>query len=751
MQSDDVNVDIYEQSTDVVDVDQAMLPSLIHGSMSGELAIARGGRPVMFPLTPFFDEDRGTIVVTSPVAFAGKARALEHDPRVAMLLHDDTGEYLVIGDAQVNDDVEANGAYIRQLNNSEPPTPKREANEEKYAFIESRLGNAIIGWLGKRIIIEIEPKRVLRLCDEVSQLIPPVWPAVDMSHSEASQYQRGILTHVGADGYPVVHPLLHLNLDDEGVASFEPGLRVPLMDGQPACLLLHWHDDASVYFGQRVIRGRLQAKGDTYQFSPGSSTTLRNRNRLDTARFIIEGRRKTKAYYKRRAESGNPINETTRPAGPDEPPLVGSTLRFLRDPSAFYRDLPTYGDMVRYRVGWHTWTAIFHPTIVERVLVNDSHRFERYTFDELGFDFVEEGLFFTKGEQWRRQRKALQPAFAPANIAPFTETIVTTLNDTIDTWDDGETIVANRLYSNLVLAVLSATLFDLDLDERRDIVTEAGHALTDRVDTQSISAFLPAWVPTRRNRRFNRQMSRFGELVDELIEERRVDEGTSDDMLSTLLDLADEGEAENGFTDEEIRHQLVTFLFAGHETTALALTYATMLLAQHEEVRSAMEEEVAEVCGDRDPTFEDLKSLTLTERVVKESMRMYPPIYVLFRTAKEDVTIDGVTVPEGSKVAIPQFIIHADERWWEHPDTFDPDRFREDRLRDVPEYAYFPFGGGPRHCVGMRFAMMFVTLALATIVRRARFETVSEYPPKLRLAATLAPEADIELRVKKLD
>ena len=747
MQTANVNVDIYNRLPNVREVDQEILPRLIHGSMSGELAIARGGRPVMFPLTPFFDEDRETIVVTSPVAFAGKARAIERDSRVAMLLHDDTGDYLVIGDARVDDNVETNATYIRQLNDNEPPTPKRAANEEKYAFIDSRLGNAIVGWLGKRIIIEIEPRWVFRLGDETSLGSLSSWPAVDMGYSEASRYQRGVITYVGEDGYPIVQPLSHISIGEDGLALLEPDLHMPPADGQPACLLLHWHDDASVYFGQRVIRGRLRVEGDTSRYDPASATTLRNHNRLDTARFIIEGRRKTKAYFKRRAELGD---KPSTPPGPDEPPVIGSTLRFLRDPVAFYQQLPTYGDVVRYRVGWHTWTAILHPDCVERVLVTDAHRFERYTFDELGFDFVEEGLFFTEGEQWRRQRKALQPAFAPANIAPFADTIVTSLNETIDSWGDGETIVANRVYSDLVLEVLSATLFDLDLDDRRAIVTEAGHTLTDRVDTQSISAFLPAWIPTRRNRRFNRQMARFGSLVDELIEERRVDPTAKDDLLSTLLVLAESGEDGTGFTDEEIRHQLVTFLFAGHETTALVITYASMLLAQHEEVRGAIADEVTEVCGDRDPTFADLSSLTLTERVVRESMRMYPPVYVLFRTAKEDVVIEGHTIPKGSKVAIPQYLIHADRRWWEDPDSFDPDRFSKDRLKTVPEYAYFPFGGGPRHCVGMRFAMMFLTLAVATLVRRVRFEAVSEYPPTPRLAATLAPASDIELRVDKL-
>lgn len=776
--------------------ERAKIRDLVYGFMSAEFAAGREGKPATYPLTPFYDAERESIVVTSPVAYAGKVRAIERDPRVSLLLHDDTGEYLVTGDARVrDDDPEATSAYVRELTAREPETPKRTANEEKFDFIDSRLGNALVGWMGRRIAVDIEPRSIVRVAESAPLEGLPAWPEVEMDRDEAAGYDRAVLTVVGDDGYPVTQPLTTVRRSDSGVLT-EPSPPASVRDGQPACLLFHWHDDASIYLGQRVVRGRFRTDGDGTRFVPGSSSTLRNDGLVDTLRFVVEGRRKTRAYFREAAREADASDEdrandstddrandaldedrstnatngarpTTAdaPPGPNGWPLAGNTVQFVRDPFRFYEELPTYGNVVRYRIGWNTWTAVLHPDAVERVLVSDSHRFRRYNFEELGFDFVTEGLFFTDGDQWRRQRRVIQPAFAPGNLVPFGEPIVSKTGATVDGWEDGESIAANREYSELVLEILATTLFDLDLEDRREIVAEAGHTLADRVDTQSLSAFVPSRVPTPQNRRFRRQMARFDELVQTLIEERRDETQTRDDLLSTLLELTDPESAEsseitsegaNGsgsaseaaFTDEELRDQLVTFLFAGHETTALVLTYASFALARHDEVRRTLEAELADVCGDRDPTVDDIPHLEYTEQVLKETMRCYPPVYVLFREARENVTLDGYLIPEGTKVAIPQFVLHADDRWWDDPHEFRPERWADERLDERPEYAYFPFGGGPRHCVGMRFATMALTLGLATIARRVRFDLEGESDLDLRMSATLSPASDVELIVR---
>ena len=718
------------------------LRDLIHGSMSGEFASSVNGRPATFPLTPFYDEDRGKIVVTSPVAFAKKADTVRKDNRVSLLLHDETGEYLVTGDATVSDDLESNATYVKSLNDSEPETPKRIANEKKYDFIETRAGGLLVGWLGKRIVIEVEPQAMTRVADPQGRLDLPAWPAVEMEQPEADRFERGVVTVVGHDGYPRIQPVTSIRLDDDA-AIVEPSPPMPITDGQPACLLFHWHDEASIKLGQRLVRGRSKTMGKAFVIVPGSSSTLRNDGIVDTTRFLLDGKRKTRGYLASRT-----------PPGPRGIPLAGNTFQFLRDPFQFYADLPSYGDVVRYSVGGNTWTAILHPDDAERVLVSDSDRFARYNFEELGFDFISEGLFFSEGEQWRRQRRTIQPAFAPRNLAVFSETVVDETLEAIDGWSEGEVLVANEVFSNLTLEVLTTTLFDVDLDERRVVVTDAAHSLASRVDTQSVSAVLPGWVPTRRNRDFNRKMAAFDEMVAELIGERRRDDTPRNDLLSTLLELTEDGTDDpdddgNRFSDEELRDQLVTFLFAGHETTALVLTWAFQLLSRHEAVRSTLEEELETVCRNRTPTVEDLPSLEYTEKVIQETMRYYPPIYVLFRKALEDVTVGGYLIPAGTKLTVPQFLLHADERWWDDPQAFRPERWTDELDDELPEYAYFPFGGGPRHCVGMRFAKMFLSLGIATIAQRVRFDLESDPDPDLHMAATLSPADDVELRVRK--
>lgn len=279
------------------------LRELVYRSMSGEFASVRDGRPTTFPLTPFYDADRGSVVISSPVAYAGKVRNVERDPRVSMLLHDPDGEYLVTGDARVrDDDPEANAAYVRALSESEPATPKRAANEEKYEFLESRLGNALVGWAGERLAVEIEPVSMDRVGDASPVEELPAWRAAGMDRTEALEYERAVLTVVGADGYPETRPVTSLRVRD-GAARIEPGPATTPGDGQPACLLLHWHDEASVHLGQRIVRGRFRTGDGPPRFVPGSCSTLRNDGLLSTLRFVVDGKRRTRAYYRRDHQS----------------------------------------------------------------------------------------------------------------------------------------------------------------------------------------------------------------------------------------------------------------------------------------------------------------------------------------------------------------------------------------------------------------------------------------------------------------
>lgn len=439
------------------------------------------------------------------------------------------------------------------------------------------------------------------------------------------------------------------------------------------------------------------------------------------------------------------------PPGPDGYPIVGSTLQIASDPLAFFDRLAEYGDVVRYELGGMPFTVIFHPEYVERVLVTDSESVRKFQFDEFGdndSEFAPEGVLFTEGEQWRNQRTMLQNAFTLERIERYGAIMSDVAAEHATLWSNTEELALNRAFSDLTLDVLARTLFDLDIEGRGEVITETARAVNEQSAPRNLSIFLPSWVPSLTKRRYARVMAEFEAVINEMIAERRGSENLAerDDLLSLLLVR----EGPNGYrhSDNELRDQLLTFLFAGHETTSLALTYTILLLTRHSDVRKRLYEEWEGVLGDDDPTPADVPRLTYTDRVLTESLRLYPPAFAVFREAAEDIEIGGYLIPEGTGVTIPQYRLHRDPRFYDDPERFDPDRWTPEFERGLPEYAYFPFGGGPRHCIGMRFARMEMKLVLPTILRRLRFHPLSESDPELSPGATLQPADDVRVRVQ---
>jgi cytochrome P450 len=437
------------------------------------------------------------------------------------------------------------------------------------------------------------------------------------------------------------------------------------------------------------------------------------------------------------------------PPGPDGLPVLENTHQFTSDPQAFYDELAGYGDVVSYGVARQRMTTVLHPDLVEQVLVTDSDKYGKWDLSDFGQQFAPDGLLFTEGEQWREQRTLAQPAFQLDRVRGYGDAMATYAAEMVDGFDDGETVAANERFSELTLRILADSLFDLDVDgsEAGAAITRAARELNERADPDGIATFVPTWVPTPSNRRYRRAMDEFTGTVDQLIAERRgADPTEHDDLLAMLMRAGDEGD---GMSDTELRDTMLTFLFAGHETTSLALTYTTYLLAEHPDAADRLRAEVDEaVDGDTPGTF-DVFGLEYLDRVCTESMRLYPPAYVLFREAREDLQLGGYDIPEGTKLTLPQFRIHHDERWYDAPGEFRPDRWTDEFEEGLPEYAYFPFGGGPRHCIGMRFAMLELKLVLATLVKRCRFEYLGDEPPEPRMAASYQPAEDVLLRVRK--
>lgn len=455
------------------------------------------------------------------------------------------------------------------------------------------------------------------------------------------------------------------------------------------------------------------------------------------------------------AESSNPSERPSSrvddelpaktPPGPDGLPVIGSALALTRDPRAFYDEMSTYGDVVSYRLPRMDFCTVLHPDLIEQVLMVDYERYSKWGLEDFGGEFAPEGVLMTDGAQWRRQRTAIQNAFTVERVRSYGDTMAQCAAEMADSWADGEEIALNRAFSRLTLDVLTRSLFDLELSEESGVVTEFAETLNDRGSIDGLSTFLPMWIPTPENRRYKRVLSEFRSFIDRLIDERRGQAEEYNDLLSLLLTAEDdEG---NQMSETEIRDQMVTFLFAGHETTSLALTYTFLELTKNEQVRERLHAEFDTVLGDEIPGLQALGNLSYTERVIRESLRLYPPAFIMFRKTAEDVELGGYRIPEGTRVTLPQFHVHTDERWYDAPEMFDPDRWTDEFEESLPDYAYFPFGGGPRHCIGMRFAMLELKTILPTIAQRVEFELLSDPDPELDMATTLRPAEDIRMRV----
>lgn len=441
-------------------------------------------------------------------------------------------------------------------------------------------------------------------------------------------------------------------------------------------------------------------------------------------------------------------NNGTAPLPPKRTgvPVVGSAVAFGRDPYAFYSELASYGDVVRFSLGSYEMAAVLHPDGIKKVLVEDFEQF-RKPDDAGGVEVLADGLLLSDGEQWQRQREQLQPMFYRERIETYAETMGSYAAAVADEWAaTDETVGLQEATSTYTLRVLGKTLFGINTDDHRRAVRAGAEAIRQRSSESPVSVTLPEWVPTPGNRRYRRGIDQLSGVVDSLLEDRE-DGGTDDDLLSVLLTATADGA---GPSEAEIRSQLMTFLFAGHETSATALAWALYELGRKPSVAERLRAEVDAAVDGPYATLTELPELEYTEKVLRETFRRYPPAAAVFRETDEPVDIGGYRLPADTYVVLPQFHVHTDDRWWERPRQFDPSRWDDisEPPGDRPEYAYFPFGGGPRHCIGMRFARMELKLALATIARRCKITHTYE-DIGIDVGSTVSPADPIEIMVQQ--
>jgi len=422
-----------------------------------------------------------------------------------------------------------------------------------------------------------------------------------------------------------------------------------------------------------------------------------------------------------------------------------------RDPLAFLTGLrDQYGDIARVPLGAETLYLFSDPELVREVLVTNHRNFHKGRGLERAKMLLGDGLLTSEGEFHLRQRRLAQPAFHRQRVAAYGATMAGYAAARRDRWQAGATIDAHQEMMALTLAIVGKTLFDADVEHEAG---EIGEALATTFESFNFGFFLPFGellerLPLPATLRFRKARARLDATIYRLIEERRASDTDRGDLLSMLL-MAQDTEGDGGrMTDLQLRDEAMTIFLAGHETTANALTWTWYLLSQHPDVEARLHAEIDSTLGGRAATADDMSALPYARMVLAESMRLYPPAWILGRRALGAFEARGYTIPARSIVLMCQYTMHRDARWFPEPERFDPERFAPERQAERPKFAYFPFGGGPRVCIGEQFAWMEGMILLATIAQRWRLRLVPGHPVALQPIITLRPKHGMRMVVE---
>lgn len=420
---------------------------------------------------------------------------------------------------------------------------------------------------------------------------------------------------------------------------------------------------------------------------------------------------------------------------------------FERDAIAVFDSLMQHGDILCLELFGTKQYVMFHPDMYHDVLVSNTFiKDGQYTSERKGMAyFLGKGLLTSNDDFWRRQRKLASPAFHTKRIDAYAETMVNFSLQTVDAWRDNEIRDIDHEMMKLTLRIVTKTLFDTDMaDDARRI----GDALMVLQYMFNDADLLPDWWPKLKRKQREAARQDLDDVVYPMINERRSAGEIEDrgDLLSMLM-LA-EDEDGNRMSDKQVRDESVTIILAGHETTANALNWTWYLLAQHPEIEAKLHEELDTVLQGTPPTLADLRRLPYTEMVIKESMRLYPPAYGVSRISTEDTNVAGYDIPKGSVVNVLSYSVQRDPRWWDEPERFMPERFANGGGAKH-RYAYIPFGGGPRVCIGQSFAMMEACLLLATIAQRYSLALAPGKKVMTETLITLRPKNGLQMRLKE--
>ncbi|MFB7939922.1 cytochrome P450 [Streptomyces sp. NPDC056049] len=432
--------------------------------------------------------------------------------------------------------------------------------------------------------------------------------------------------------------------------------------------------------------------------------------------------------------------------GPRGVPLLGNLPAFGKDPLAFFEQLRDRGDFVRWRFGPSPALFIAHPDAIGELLTEVENTFDQPDLGIAIRTLLGNGVVVAKGRDWRRKRSLVQPSVRPKQVRSYAATMAECAVALADRWTDGQRIDIKKEMAALTQLIAVRTIFGADTAADAEAIGRAMDIAQQEIGAElsGIGALLPDWIPTPGRARVKRATAVIDAEVARIVSRHRDGEDRPD-LLSRLLTARDETGAR--LSDREIRDETVTLYIGGHETTSSTLVWAWYLLSRNEKARRALTEELDRVLADHEPGHDDYASLTYAQAVVKETLRLYPTIWLLTGIAKEGATLGGSPIPPGTRVWSSQWSTHRDPRWYADADTFRPERWLagdEGRpVEEIPEYAWYPFGGGPRVCLGTRFALVEAVLVLAVLARRYDLDVD---PEEIRPVPSLTLQPDREVR-----
>ncbi|PEJ57778.1 cytochrome P450 [Bacillus sp. AFS002410] len=429
---------------------------------------------------------------------------------------------------------------------------------------------------------------------------------------------------------------------------------------------------------------------------------------------------------------------------------LGHLNEFRKDPLQFLIDLYTnHETIVSFRFAHRKMNLLLDPDLIREVLVTKQNSFHKSKpFQEMK-TLLGEGLLTSEDEVHMRQRRLIQPSFTKQHIQSYAEDMTMITEEFIRSWNDGEERLISRDMMELTLAIIAKTMFSMDMKQGHDRVGRHFDIIMD-IATKRIRSVLktPLLLNTPKNKSLTEAIKAIDKVLYEIIEKRNNSD-TKDDLLGLLMRARDE-ESKQGMTNQQLRDEAMTIFLAGHETTANALSWCLYLLTQHPNKAKLLYEEVDRVLGKRRANYHSMKDLIYTQQIIWESMRLYPPAWLISRKAVEDVSIGDYRIHKGETVMMSSYIMQHSDKYFQNAVEFIPERFKNGKVEGVPEFAYFPFGGGPRVCIGNHFAIMEATLVLATIVQHFSIELApNHHKVETEPLITLRPKNGLRMIVKK--